>query len=237
MKKSMISLLAMSMMASFGAAQADTPIEKEVPIENIYSPIGFDSNDSTEIVVEGYLPNLCHKAPASKVEIVGNEVKVKITSLYYEPSSYFCPEMIVPFTETVSLGLLNKGKYKITVNGETPYVTKSEISVAESTSNSVDDFDYAYVEYIEKKLGSRIVKLKGYNPSDCFELDKIDYASNGKDTYSVLPKMKQIRSFCPMKMIPFEYDFEVPNDIQREKVLLHVRTMDGKSVNSLFSNN
>ena len=39
-----------------------------------------------------------------------------------------------------------------------------------------------------------------------------------------------------MKMVPFSYDMEVPSNLNAAKVLLHVRVMDGKSVNSIFNN-
>jgi hypothetical protein len=78
--------------------------------------------------------------------------------------------------------------------------------------------------------------LKGYNPSDCFELKEIIIIDNGVDTYSVLPKMKQVKEFCPKKMIPFAYEVEVPQRLEADKVLLHVRVMDGRSVNSFFNN-
>jgi hypothetical protein len=110
--------------------------------------------------------------------------------------------MVVPFTKSVQLGVLDKGNYDITVNGKSPWEQKDKIKVAESTSNAIDEHNYAYVNYIDKEMGANEVALKGYNPSDCFVLDKIDHINNKKDSYSILPKMKQIREFCPMKMIP-----------------------------------
>jgi hypothetical protein len=46
--------------------------------------------------------------------------------------------------------------------------------------------------------------------------------------------MKKIRDFCPMKMTPFSYDIEVPKSLANPKILLHVRSMDGNSINSIF---
>lgn len=230
MKKT-FGLLALLSLAAFGS----TPIEKMVPVDHIFSPSGFDSNDNVEIIVKGYLPNLCHKSPYATVEVKGNKVDIKVTSLYYEDNSPFCPEMVVPFTESVKLGILDKGKYEVTVNGKSQWEKKDNIQVDTAVSNSVDEFSYAYVNHIQKEGTSKgYVKLEGYNPSDCFQLEKIDVISNGKDTYSILPRMKQVSDFCPMKMVPFSYEMKVPNDIERNEVLLHVRTLDGKSVNSLY---
>ena len=217
-----------------GLAHAGTPIVKMVPVDHAFIPAGFDSNDNVEVVVTGYLPNLCHKAPSAKVELDGNKVDIKVSSLYYHESNPFCPEMVVPFTKTVQLGVMDKGNYEITVNGKSPWEQKEKMAVAESTSNAIDEYNYAYVQYIDKEVGNNEVALKGYNPSDCFVLDQIDHVNNKKDAYSILPKMKQVREFCPMKMMPFSYDWEVPAELPRKKVLLHVRTMDGHSVNTIF---
>ncbi|MFT6071219.1 MAG: hypothetical protein ACJAT2_001491 [Bacteriovoracaceae bacterium] len=233
--KKMTQMIAMLLLSS-GVAIASTPVEIKTPIENIYSPNGFDSNDNVEIIIEGFLPNLCHKSPTSKVEIVGSKIKIDVTALRYDASNPFCPEAIVPFVETVNVGLLDKGNYDIIVNGKSIYQKNGSIEVAESTSNSVDEHVYANVDSVMKESGSREVELRGYTVSDCFVLDEINIVDNGRDVYSVLPKMKQISDFCPQKMVPFSYKMEVPSKLKRDKVLLHVRGMNGNSVNSLFYN-
>lgn len=233
--KTMKNLLVAAMAISSAMAMGSTPIEKLVPVDHVYLPSGFDSNDNVEIVITGFLPNLCHKSPASKVKIEGGKVNIEMTSLYYQASNPYCPEMVVPFTETVTLGLLDKGNYEITVNGKSAWELSGNMKIAESTSNAVDEFNYAYVNYIDKEVGDGVVAFKGYNPSDCFVLDEITHVSNEKDTYSVLPKMKQVSEFCPMKLVPFTYDWEVPTDIRDDKVLLHVRTMEGRSVNTIYN--
>lgn len=214
---------------------AGTPVETVVPIEDVYVPMGFDTNDSSEVIVTGWLPNLCHKSPMTKAEVKGKTINITISALRYDATNPFCPEMIVPFVKSVNVGLLDKGKYDIKVNDNTPYAQKSDLHVSESTSSAVDEYVYANVEYVEKAEGSQTVTLKGHNPSDCFILDEIKFVSNKKNTFSVLPVMKQIRDFCPMKMQPFAYDVEVPNTLNKKKVLLHVRGMDGHSVNTIFA--
>lgn len=231
----MKTLTLLVLLLGFASAQASVPVEKLVPVDHIYVPTGFDSNDTTEVVISGFLPNLCHKTPTSKVEVKGTKVNIKISSLYYHETNPFCPEMVVPFVETVKLGLMDKGNYDITVNGKSQWELNEKMNIVESTSTAVDDHLYAYVNYIDKEQANGEVVLRGYNPSDCFVLDKIEYRSNKKDTYSVLPIMKQVRSFCPRKMVPFSYKWRVPTELPAQKVLLHVRTMDGQSVNSVYS--
>lgn len=219
------------------AAMAGTPVETLIPIDHVYSPKGFDSNDNSQVIVEGFLPNLCHKSPMTSVKVSGKNIEITVKALKYDPSNPFCPEVIVPFVEAVDVGVLDKGLYDITVNGKSVYEKESQLRIDEASSNSVDEFVYANVAYVEKQSGNRIVNLKGYNPSDCFVLDEIQIVDNGSDAYSILPKMKQVDDFCPMKMVPFQYEVEIPRKLQSEKVLLHVRAMDGKSVNTIFYNN
>jgi hypothetical protein len=217
------------------AIQASTPVEVQVPVEHVYTPKGFDSNDRAEVVVSGYLPNLCHRSPFSKVHRAGRSIQIELSSLYYEPNNPFCAQMIVPFLETVQVGVLEKGDYEVVVNGGSTDKQRSVLTIAEARSNNIDDFVYAGVEYVDKSLqGSSKVVLRGYNPSDCYAFDEMISVSNNKDTYAVLPKMKQVYSFCPMKMVPFSYEFTVPQELDRKKVLLHVRSMNGRSVNSVY---
>ncbi|MFT6631197.1 MAG: hypothetical protein ACJAS4_001146 [Bacteriovoracaceae bacterium] len=228
--KALILLFALFSLVSY----AGTPVETLVPVDGVYSPNGFDSNDNSEIIVEGWLPNLCHKTPMTKSEIKNGKIHITVTALRYDESSPFCPEMIVPFIQSVNVGILDKGIYEIVVNGKSPYQKNSKIKISESSSNALDDHIYANVHYVEKSHGTKTVTLNGYNPSDCLVLDEVKFVSNEVNTYSVLPIMKRVRDFCPMKMTPFAYDVEVPQSLNVNKVLLHVRGMDGNSVNSIL---
>ena len=76
----------------------------------------------------------------------------------------------------------------------------------------------------------------GYNPSDCYELDKVTYVSNDKDTYSVLPRLKKVKEFCPVKLKSFTITWKVPRQLDAKNVLLHVRTLNGNSVNKIIKN-
>lgn len=217
-----------------GSLNAGTPVLTDVPIEHVFVPAGFHSHENAEIVISGFLPNLCHRAPQTTVKVEDGEIRVQVRSLYYSASNPYCPMVLVPFVETVSLGVLDKGNHELKINARTPYEINSRIVINEYSSDAYDDLVFANVTHVEDKGADRKVILKGHNPSDCFVLEKIEIESNGIDTYSVYPKMTQVQSFCPMKMVPFEYEMTVPSDIARSKVLLHVKALDGHSVNSLY---
>ncbi len=207
----------------------------QIPVGQIFSPAGFDSDDRAEVIVMGYLPNLCFKAPRASMELEGKKIKLKVSALKNFRNLY-CPQVIVPFMEVVQLGVLEKGKYDIVANEDTQYQKNSNMRVTEAVSDATDPDIYANVSNVERVGMGRKIVLKGYNPSDCFELKKVEFIDNGIDTYTVLPKLKQLREFCPKKEVPFSYEVEVPNKLVADKVLLHVKVMDGKSVNSLFKN-
>lgn len=208
-----------------------------VPVDQLFIPQGFDSNDNVEVVVSGHLPNLCYKSPYIRIVSKNDkEIVLKVEATYQAPADQSCAEMIVPFLETFSLGILDSGNYKVKVNALADAGQNANLKIAEATSNAVDQFIYAQVDYIEKSSSSRTVILAGYNPSECLELEKIVVEHNGKDTFSILPIMRQTSDFCPMKMVPFKYEVEVPKVLAADIVLLHVRSLEGKSVNTAFPN-
>jgi hypothetical protein len=221
---------AMSFASSFS-------FEADVPVDHVFSPAGFDSNDNAEIVVTGFLPNLCYKVPKSTVEVKDGKVNVSVKATKNQMGLGFCADVIVPYIEFINIGVLDKGKYQIAVNEKSNWEKKSNITINEASSGSIGETIYANVDTVSPgEEGTRKVFLKGYNPSDCFELKEIVVLDNGIDTYSILPKMKQVKQFCPKKMIPFTYEVEVPEKLDAERVLLHVRVMDGRSVNAFYNN-
>ncbi len=105
----------MFLMPTFVFAQVTT---KLVPITHIYVPSGFDNNDSSEIIISGYLPDSCYKAPTSQFVINGNKIFVTVSAIHV--SGIICADIVVPFIETVRLGALKAQKYSIVVNNDVP---------------------------------------------------------------------------------------------------------------------
>jgi hypothetical protein len=230
------SMTALVLSLPFGMQDARAELKPvTTPISHVYAPKGFDANDVTQIAVSGYLPNLCYKAPQAEVSVVGRVISIQMKALFND-GTMFCPQMIVPYLEPVSVGVLPKGHYRVVVNAGHATESRSSVSIVDPKSASEDNHVYANVSYIDKAPGYRRIVLKGENPSDCFEFDRIEFVSNGEDTYSVLPILKQVKPDCPLKKVPFSIEAQVPGWLPIEELLLHVRAMDGKSVNLLFDN-
>lgn len=217
---------------SFGSG----PLSSAIPVEKVYSPRGYDTEDSAELVIEGVLPDSCHKNPKTDVSINGKNIEVNVSALNYGPEDKYCAEVILPFIKTINLGLLEKGQYNVIVNDDTPFQRNTRFRIQSPRRTPSDGDMYANVEYIERRADTRTIKLLGHNPSDCYILSDIEVVSNGKNTYSVFPIMEKQSDFCPMKMTPFTYDVTIPNTIRKPEVLIHVRTMTGDSINTIFRN-
>lgn len=214
---------------------AQVPTVVEAPVEHIFVPVGFDNNDNLEVVVTGKFPNPCYTRNKVEVKVKDDKIDVTITSLHKpDPAMPLCEPLKVPFTEVVTIGNLQAGDYTINVNNK----LQEKIDVAVSSSQSVDDHLYASVEYVELGFTGGLsgdALIIGKSISNCLELDHVEYLSNGRDTYSVLPIMKKVSDDCPegKKRIEIPVKFDV-NELKSDKILLFVRSIDGKSVHSII---
>lgn len=199
------------------------------PVDHLYVPKGFDSNDSVELVVTGIFPNACYSRNDVQVTVQGEQIDVTITAIASEKVK--CIQMQVPYKEVIPVGNLQAGEYQVRINQK----LNDSLVVEEASSSAVDNYTYASVDWVEQKSQNDFV-LHGWKYSDCIEMKKIEVVSNNKDTLSVLPVMKQTSDFCPMKGRPFSYPVKIDfSSVKMQKPLLHVRTMDGKSVNQIVN--
>lgn len=207
------------------------------PVDHLFVPAGFDNNDNVEVVVSGHFPSSCYSRNKVDVNVVADRIEVKITAIDRRASAEKCIDVAVPFVEVVTVGNLQAGSYKIHVNESSKSRLTGKLSVAESRSHSMDDFVYSYVDHIELGFAggtSGSAWLRAQLPSPCLEFDHVEYLSNGSDVISIMPIMKQVSDFCPMKMVPYEiplrYDLSA---LPAKQVLLFSRSMDGKSVSTI----
>lgn len=209
------------------------------PLKHLYIPKGFDSNDSAEVVITGTFPNPCHARNNVNVSVKDDVIDVTITALAPDAATKAlraCPDMTVPFKEVVSLGNLQGGSYKIVANRAAGAGAVSEtIFIGEARSSAVDNYVYDSVDWVEQKPDGEVI-LHAMRYSPCYELDKVRVISNERDTLSILPIMKQVSDFCPMKGTPVSYPIKLDfTGIDVKNALLHVRTIDGKSVNAIVN--
>lgn len=214
-----------------GAVHAGNAVK--LSVDHVFAPKGFDSNDETAVMALVWVPSPCYSKPEATAKRKGNTVSVTVTSV--EKKNEACIQMAYPALVTVGLGQLDEGDYRVVVNGRTASQKEEKLSISKASNFSIDDFTYARVSHVSVDDASMTATLSGVNPSDCLELDRINFISNDKDTVAVLPIMKQVKSDCERKAVPFNYTFDVPRGLPSKDVLLHVRSLEGSAVNELVS--
>ncbi|MDA0712781.1 MAG: hypothetical protein O2897_02205 [bacterium] len=199
----------------------------------IFVPNGFDTNDQSEVLLSGWLPTPCFMKPEAEVQVDGRNININLKS--HAKSGGVCITMAYPFLVKANLGRLGQGQYRINVNEQSSADPKATIRINPTTSNSIDDFIYAHVDDVHVDPTNDTVVLTGYNPSDCVTLDLIHYTSNESDTIAILPIMKKVQQSCEKKLVPFRYTFGMPRVLPEDakEFLLHVRSLEGSSVNKL----
>lgn len=237
MKSLITTFLVLSSLSAFAQSE---PIVIVSPVDHLFVPKGFDNNDNVEVVVTGKFPNPCYIKNSMYVSVRDEKIHIEVTALKKDnPDVAMCAPMEVPFRESITIGNIQAGDYDIIVNGGSRFEQKGMLAVAESDSQSVDDHLYPIVEYVELGFtgglsGDAVIMAR--TPSECVVFDHVEYISNEKDTISVLPVMKKNSGECNnrQKRIAIPIKFK-PNELRNKDVLLFVRSIEGKSVNTIIS--
>lgn len=202
--------------------------------KNFFVPVGFDDNDQTVAVMDGYLPDTCYRLRPAIVEVDATNQKIVVEAQavkYPGP----CMDVIIPYSSVVQLGVLAVGNYKIVTKGGKEL---EKVEVKRATSPGPDEFLYAPVEntQVETSAGKAHAHLFGRYTNSCMEIQDIKVINSGK-TIEVLPIMgkKPNAGVCVPMEVPYEKIIQLPTLKANERYLLHIRSLDGQSVNQVFT--
>lgn len=221
-----------------GYAFADVPVEQpekvSVALTEAYIPGGFDSNDRAQIVIEGYFPNSCYRVgPYEKqLNTSSQELNIRQTAYKYKGQ---CLMMMVPFNQTVQVGLLKASTYK--VKDASTGRDLGALPVATASNSSPDEHLYAnineaYVGVIDGNKKS--IVLQGELPGDCWAVKETRTVLDGRKVIAVLPIIEKIRETnCSDYRMPFVSTAEIPR-VEAGRYLLHVRSLNGLAINKLI---
>lgn len=207
---------------------------------NVYLPVGFDDNDNTQLVIDGFFPNSCYRLAQYNVDVNSEQKKVTIYNQVYYYSGSPCLMVLVPYSRVINVGILSEGTYEVQfVNDKAQPVSKATLVVDKSSNPGPDDFFYAPVEdaYAElKSNGVHELVIRGEYTNTCMMMDRIKVHNIQNNVLVVQPILK-LKDFskpeCAQVMIPYEERVvlsERPND----KILIHVRSLNGKALNKIF---
>lgn len=239
MKQMKNSLMALILgVVSVGAASvsfADSKSSQLVPIDaaRIFVPTGFDDNDNTQIVLDGYLPSGCYRLarPLLTVDENTRTIRVQAMARYFDIP---CVEARIPFQLEVDIGLLPVGTFTAFTSKDTIF---QNFTVREALTAGPDDFTFAPVDHIQIKTlpsdNSKIAVIEGRFTSSCMEMKEVKLIDSGA-TLEVLPIVTTTGDICADVLVPYRQVVELPKEISTGRHLLHVRSLNGHAMNYVF---
>jgi hypothetical protein len=216
----------------------------QAPVEKVFVPQGFDSNDKIEVIVHGSFNSTCYKMGPVTVTADDSGKKLFVTAeAFYYPDAT-CLQMKVSYIKSVEVDHhLTPGNYKIEVAG-LPTLKVSPLNVAAAMRPEADDYLYAsvYSATVEQTPeGDEEIVLKGQHPylfDGCVKFESVK-TYLGPDNVMVVQPITRIGrgEECrgSVALSRFEEHKAIPSGLNRGEYLLHVRVLDGNSVNQLFN--
>ncbi len=219
-------------MLSISALADNSPLLTSMTIGKTYIPDGFDDNDNVQLVAEGYFPNSCYRpAPSNRsIDLKKKEITLSPMAFKYDG---VCLMVILPFEISFQLGPLKKGAYSIKQPDGTLLGT---LNVGRSTKSEPDDFLYAPISqaFLSETTASSSVHLTGDFPLSCMRMKEVRYQIQS-DVILIQP-IAEVDSSLTCVSGSYAFSAQVNlGTVKTGKYLLHVRSMNGKSVNNLVS--
>lgn len=204
-----------------------------VSAQNLFVPVGFDDNDESVVVLDGYLPNSCYRVtePVITKDLINHSITVQARARYIQ--GIVCLETLVPYTTTVKLGVLPRGDFQLRTNEG---FLAEPLSVTAATNAGPDDFLYAPVDGVTIQRGPEgalTAILTGRFTNSCMHWAEPRVTYTGK-TVQLLPVIEMGEVNCREGEVPFSKAIPLQQLIPG-RYLLHVRSLNGESVNNVFS--
>lgn len=226
------------------AALAEDPQPELVtaPIENVFTPIGFDDNDNVEVVLHGHFTNSCTKVGPVSARVSEENKTIYVTAQSWYEDLPFCEgqEMYNPFTQSVQVGLLKAGSYEVKVEGS-PDVQARPLVVKEHTVPTLDDYLYASVTSFEVREESERQRqrytLRGVfpkQPHGCLAIKRVDTKIVDGNVVVILPiaELKEGAECETVASREFVRTVTLPSYLSG-RYLFHVRVLNGQSLNQV----
>lgn len=230
MKFLILAILMASIQNNYALAD-NNPLKIPTSVDRVYIPEGFDDNDNVQIVGEGIFPNSCYRPADSDASVDQDRKEIILNPMAYKYIGY-CLQVLLPFQMSFQFGPLKEGTYQIKQSPSGPSL--GALKIHRSTTSEPDDYLYAPVNQAFLSVSSSSVKalLTGDFPLSCMKMKEIKFQIQ-HDVIIIQP-LAEIDSSkaCTQGSFPFSTSVDL-NSIKSGKYLLHIRSMNGKSVNSL----
>ena len=210
---------------------AEAQIRVPAGFHTLYIPGGFDSNDNVQFVGEGWFRSSCYRPATTDFKVDQQSKEIEIAPSAFEYYG-FCLQVMLPYDRELNLGILNPGTYKIKQNQE----IVGEVKVAEAKVTTADEAQYAPINqaFIIKSEGVYQYGIVGDLTNSCMYLDRVEVIVEPQVIVLRPIVGMQPRRSCRDGIFQFS-KFGRLGDVKKGRYLLHVRSMNGNSVNSLVS--
>ena len=218
--------------------------EISFPPHAVYMPVGFDTNDNSQVIIEGTYPNTCYQSSRTIYDVDHEKKEINVENHVLVSENAVCLQIVVPYKKVISLGLLQKGRYsvnfKVDLKHGSHYVPMGDLGVTKATKERRDDYLYAPVKRATFSHKTNTLTLKGtYIDSEegCMNIDEVKVMKpvTSKNVINVLPIM-DIDKKCSRrnKTRHFSVDVKIPKQF-KGRHLLHIRVLDGSSLNEIVN--
>ena len=217
------------------ALGAEGPRLVKAPVDKVFVPFGFDDNDNVELVVHGHFASTCYKTgPATaKVDEAAKVITVDAQAYLY---SGVCAQALIPFTQSIKLGVVKQGDYKVVVP-DSPQAQPAVLSIVAATTTDADESYYAPVEGVALNATRNGVRVEGewpYTFVGCMVMKEIRADVTPGNVVVVRP----IAEFtdgpaCDSQRLSHHFSVEAPlaARLTSGDYLLHARALNGNALN------
>lgn len=221
-----------------GHAMADQPSQVTAPVAKVFVPQGFDDNDNVEVVVHGHFPSTCYKTGPASASLDEATGVITLDVKAYQYRGAMCAQVLVPFTQSIKVGTLASGTYRVEVL-DRPTATIPALVVGQATTSGADDHFYAPVAQVSLEAdasGQYVLNAEGEYPFffvGCMVIRELrTYLSPG-NTLVVLPISELVDGpECAPQAMSKKFSVSTPvGALAADEYLIHVRVLNGESVN------
>lgn len=215
------------------------PVLVDIPIEKVFIPRGFDSNDRVQFAVGGELKNSCFKIASNEVSVNSQTKMITVKQKAYVYMG-FCLMMIIPYSEVVTLGIVAEpGKYQIVDGGSGKNLGLIEVGPARISDQ--DEFVYAPVSDVNVERASGLnsendpkrnrVILTGAFSNDCTRIGEVR-VEQVDNTIVIRPITVFEKPLNQCQNVKTNFSHTVVLDPNlRGDYLIHVRSLNGAAIN------
>jgi hypothetical protein len=229
--KRVMFLVAVLSMGFISFANAQGTVLEKVALGAAYIPVGFDNINRSQLVVEGVFRDTCFRVGPHQIQVNGGTITITQGTYRYKG---FCSDMLVPFSQTIELGILKIGSYTVVdgVSGRVLGTLPIVQAPVKSAATYPDDYLYAPISDASLLVegGQKRIVLSGTFTDDCTRLTEIRTQIFGK-VIQVLPITERSPGACHRKFHPFQ--ISKPVVVPDGHYLLHVRSLSGNAVSKM----